>query len=266
MSFIPYLARIEKIVEECSDTKTYWIDYARKFLPGQFVEISVFGYGEAPISIAGGYDNGIMLSIRAVGNVTKKLHEMDVGDVLGVRGPFGKPWPVEKCRGNDVLIVAGGIGLAPLRPSIMHIIENRDEYGEVHVLYGAKSPSRMLYKREYKEWKKHIDMDIIVDEGDDKWDGRVGLVTELLDDVNFTGYAMVCGPPIMMKFVSIKLMEKGFDSSKIFLSLERNMKCGMGICGHCAISGKYVCLDGPVFSLNDAINLLEKPVELEGIS
>ncbi|MCD6512453.1 MAG: FAD/NAD(P)-binding protein [Thermoplasmata archaeon] len=265
MSFIPYLTKIEKIVQECNDTKTFWVEYSNSFNPGQFVEISVLGYGEAPISIAGGYENGIMLSIRAAGNVTKKLHNMKEGDVVGIRGPFGKPWPVNDVMGENLLMIAGGIGLAPLRPCIMHAIENRNDYGEVLLLYGARSPVQMLYRREYEEWRKSIDMDIIVDRGDESWKGKIGLVTELMDEVDFKGYAFVCGPPVMMKFVSMKLLEMGFDKSKIFLSLERNMKCGMGICGHCAIAGKYVCLDGPVFSLEDAMTMLEKPVELEGV-
>ena len=227
----------------------------------------MFGYGEAPISISGGDEDGIELTIRAVGNVTNRMHRMQAGDEVGIRGPFGQGWPVEKALGKNLLIVAGGIGLAPLKPVVEYAIENRDKFNMVTLLYGARRPSLMLFKYKFGEWAKSIDLLLTVDEPEPGWDGHVGVVTTLCDRIRHVAdtITMMCGPPIMMKYTSMVLIELGFPPSEMYLSLERNMKCGIGICGHCAVGGVYVCRDGPVFPLHKALRFVEKPHEVQGV-
>jgi len=265
--YIPEVARIKEIVDETPDTKTFVIDRGMNFKPGQFVELTVFGYGEAPISISGGNEEEIELTIRAVGNLTRKIHRMKPRDAVGVRGPFGRGWPVEKARGKNLLIVAGGIGLAPLRPVIEYVRSHRDEFREVTLLYGARRPSLMLYKYRMEEWSRSINLLLTVDEPEDGWDGHVGVVTTLCDKIRHVAdtITLMCGPPVMMKYTSMVLIELGFPPSEMYLSLERNMRCGLGICGHCAIGGVYVCRDGPVFPLHKALRFVEKPHEVQGV-
>jgi len=265
--YLPFLAKIKEIREETPDTKTFVISAPLKFKPGQFVELSVFGYGEAPISISGGNGECIELTIRAVGNVTNKIHRMKVGDFVGIRGPFGNGWPIEKAEGKNLLIAAGGIGLAPLKPVIEHVCKNRDKFNKVTLLYGARKPSLMLFKYKFDEWSKHMNLLLTVDEPENGWKGHVGVVTTLCDKIKHVSdtITLMCGPPVMMKYTSMVLIELGFPPSEIYLSLERNMKCGIGICGHCAVGGVYVCKDGPVFSFNRAIRFIEKPHEVQGV-
>ena len=265
--YLPAVARITDIIEETPDTKTFVISSPLKFKPGQFVELSIFGYGEAPISISGGNEKSIDLTIRAVGNITKRIHRMNVGDHVGIRGPFGNGWPVERAEGRNLLIAAGGIGLAPLKPVIEYVCNNRKKFRNVTLLYGARKPSLMLFKYKLEEWSKHMDVLLTVDEPEEGWKGNVGVVTTLCDRIKHVSdtVTLMCGPPIMMKYTSISLMELGFPTGEMYLSLERNMKCGIGICGHCAVGGLYVCRDGPVFSLNDALKLIEKPHEVQGV-
>jgi len=264
--YIPKIVKIEKIREETEDTKTFVLDSNLDYSPGQFVELSVFGYGEAPISISGG-DGKICLTIRAVGNVTRRIHEMKEGDEVGIRGPFGKGWPVEKAKGKNLLLVAGGIGLAPLRPVIEYVLKHRDNFRMVTLLYGARKPSLMLFKYEFERWSKEMDTLFTVDEPEPGWNGHVGVVTTLCDKIRHVDSTItfMCGPPVMMKYTSMVLMELGFPPGEMYLSLERNMKCGIGICGHCAVGGVYVCRDGPVFSLNKALRFIEKPHEVQGV-
>ena len=265
--YIPEICEITNIVDETADTKTFSIEPGVKYRPGQFVELSVFGYGEAPISISGGDGNRIELTIRAVGNVTKRIHRMEVGDKVGIRGPFGNGWPLKKARGRNVLIVAGGIGLAPLKPVIEYIVKNRGEFRHVTLLYGARKPSFMLYRHRFKEWAEKINLLLTVDEPEDGWNGHVGVVTTLCDKIRHVAdtITFMCGPPIMMKYTSLVLIELGFPPSEMYLSLERNMRCGIGICGHCAVGGVYVCRDGPVFPLHKALRFVEKPHEVKGV-
>lgn len=265
--YIPSVAKIVSVTDETPDTKTFKIEAGLSFKPGQFVELSVFGYGEAPISISGGENGTIDLSIRAVGNVTKKIHRMKKGDYVGIRGPFGNGWPVEKAEGKNLLIVAGGIGLAPLKPVVEYVCKHRDEFGDVTLLYGARRPSLMLFKYKFDEWKRYMDVLLTVDEAEPGWEGHVGVVTTLCDKIRHVAdtITFMCGPPIMMKYTSMVLIELGFPPSEMYLSLERNMKCGIGICGHCAVGGVYVCRDGPVFSLNKALRFIEKPHEVQGV-
>ncbi len=275
-TYIPEMCEITAIRHEAPKVKTFFIDWHGKYEPGQFVELSVLGYGEAPISVSSRYGEPFALTVREVGSVTGALHRMSEGDQVGIRGPFGTGWPMKAVRGRNLVIVAGGIGLAPLRPVIKEIIANRDEYGKVILLYGARSPWDILYRKEMGEWLPHINVEVTVDRSDvdaetmdwGAWKGKVGLVTRLLEETEVPledAYAFVCGPPIMMRFVARGLIEKGFTSHRIYVSLERNMKCGMGMCGHCQLSGRYVCLDGPVFRLEEALRFIERPEETAGV-
>ncbi len=265
--YIPKTARIMDIYEETPDTKTFKIESDLNFEPGQFVELTVFGYGEAPISISGGDENSIYLTIRSVGNVTNKMHNMQPGDFVGLRGPFGKGWPVKKAKGKNILIVAGGIGLAPLKPVVEYVIRNRDEFKDATLLYGARKPSLMLFKHMFDDWNAYMDVLLTVDEPEPGWKGHVGVVTTLCDKIRHISdtITFMCGPPIMMRYVSKLLIELGFPPSEMYLSLERNMKCGMGICGHCAVGGVYICKDGPVFPLHKALRFIETPHEVQGV-
>ncbi len=225
-------------------------------MPGQFVQVSVFGYGEAPISVCsppekqGAFD----LCIRNLGSVTGALHALDAGDKVGVRGPFGRGFPIDSMKHMDVLIVAGGIGLAPLRSIIDSVFLNRDEYGRLVVLYGTGTPEEILFPAELEAWQLEEGNEILVtvDEGGPDWPGNVGVITTLfskvdIDPVN-TVVAALVGPPVMYRFVLMELEGLGIPEEQIFFSLERRMKCGVGKCGNCQVEDVYVCVDGPVFS------------------
>ena len=229
------------------------------FRPGQFNMLYHFGFGEVPISISGdpSRKNMFVHTIRAVGNVTGAIGKLRAGDMLGLRGPFGNGWPVDKAAGDDLVIVAGGIGLAPLRPALYLALKNRKNYGKIILLYGARTPDDILYRKELEKWRSRFDLyvDVTVDRGLSGWAGNVGVVTTLFSRANFDPYqttAMICGPEIMMRYVVLELQKKGVTDEKIFVSMERNMKCGVGLCGHCQIGPTFVCKNGPVYSY-DAI-------------
>jgi len=225
--------------------------------PGQFVEVSFLGLGEAPISISSsptqkGY---FELCVRNAGKITSKMHTLKVGDKLGIRGPFGHGFPVDELKGKDLLFVAGGLGIAPLRSFINFVVDKRKDFGKVSLLLGCKEPSQLLYKEEIDRWSALTDLycRCTVDRTAPEWKGNVGLITELIPGVDLDvkqTYAVVCGPPIMYKFVIIKLIEKKLPEKQILVSLERRMKCGVGKCGHCQIQHLYCCQDGPVFSFH----------------
>ena len=234
------------------------------FLPGQFVMIEVPGYGEAPFSISSSTSNKgfIELCIRKVGTVTNALHRAQRGAKVGIRGPFGTHFPLERMKGQSILLIAGGLGLAPLRAPIYYVTENRSEFKDVHILYGAKKPDQLLFDYQYESWRRidDVNMQIIVEDPDDSWDGPVGLITRLLDDVDVTPnetYAIVCGPPVMFKFVCQRLSQIGIPMDQMFVSLERRMQCGMGKCCRCNVGSTYTCTDGPVFDYWSVINLKE---------
>jgi len=234
------------------------------FTAGQFVELSVFGVGEAPISISSAPSKKgfIELCVRKVGDVTGVLHSKKCGDVVGLRGPLGKGFPFQEMKGHDVLLVAGGLGIAPLRSLINHIHDERHEFGKVTILYGVRNPSEVLFRRQFDMWKHRDDFDlwITVDESDNEWNGEIGRVTELFEhvDVDSTStFGAICGPPVMYKPVIDKMRGKGMDLDKIYMSFERRMRCGVGKCGHCGVGHKYACIDGPVFSYWEAMNLRE---------
>ncbi len=267
--FIPRLARIIDIRDETPDTKTFKVSFINhqdfSIVPGQFMELTVFGYGEAPFSISAFDSKTIELTIRRMGTVTTALFKLGVGGIIGLRGPLGNGWPLDKLNNRNILIVAGGIGLAPLRPLIHYIIDHRSNFGDVILFYGARTPSDLLYKGELMEWDKHINVYLTVDRGDESWTGRVGVVTILFDEIKVSPentIALQCGPSIMMHFVTKKLREIGFNDDQIYLSLERLMKCGMGMCGKCTISGTYVCLNGPVFCCSEIKGFVEKIPEI----
>jgi NAD(P)H-flavin reductase len=224
--------------------------------PGQFVMVSVLGVGEAPISITSSpsRSNGrFELCVRRVGNVTNALHTMQEGDKVGIRGPFGTGFPLERMRGKDVLFAPGGLGIAPLRSLINQVIDERGSYGRVIILYGAKRPEELLFVDEVNEWIERDDVEclVTVDRGDETWDGHVGVITTLFPKISVNPrntVAITCGPPIMYRFVLMEMLGKGIPETQIYLSLERRMKCGVGKCGHCQINSLYCCQEGPVFN------------------
>jgi sulfhydrogenase subunit gamma (sulfur reductase) len=231
--------------------------------PGQFVEISIFGAGEAPISLAssptrrGSFD----IVIRNVGKVTAALHRLQAGDEVGVRGPFGKGFPIQTLVGNDLLIVAGGIGIVPLRSLIHYVLDNRREFGKVMIMLGCKTPQSILFGDEIATWSQRLDITFscTVDRADPDWKGNVGVIASLIPGVTLSKhtYAVVVGPPVMYRYVITELLIKKIPAQHIIVSLERHMKCGLGKCGHCQINNIYCCQDGPVFSYDKLRDLEE---------
>jgi NAD(P)H-flavin reductase len=238
------------------------------FQPGQFVMLELPGIGEAPFSISSSpiRHGDIELCIRGAGNMTNFLSRVQRGTQVGISGPFGTSFPMEKMYGQNVMLIAGGLGIAPLRSPALAVLENRSRYGIVDIIYGAKRPSELLFTYLYDMWRKFdINLNIIVDEPDETWDGRVGLITEILKDriaiygdaLPANTYAIVCGPPIMFKFVCSMLVEAGLPMQKMFVSLERRMHCGRGKCCRCNIGSTYTCIEGPVFDYWSVMNLKE---------
>ncbi len=232
--------------------------------PGQFIELSVFGIGEAPISVASSptKKGSFELAIRKTGNLTSVLHRMSTGTTVGIRGPFGNGFPVNDFQGKDVLIVAGGIGLFPLRSLIYYILDNRVDYGRLTILSGCRTPQERVFADDLAKWTKRHDLELLetVDRCDEEWAGNVGMVTTLFDKVEVAlgkTVAIIVGPPVMYKFVVAECKKKDIADEQILLSLERRMKCGVGKCGHCQINGIYVCQEGPVFTYSELKKLQE---------
>ncbi len=224
------------------------------FAAGQFNMLYLFGVGEIPISISGdpAESDTLVHTTRRVGTVTRAMGKLKTGDLLGVRGPFGAAWPIEEARGHDVLLVAGGIGLAPLRPALYQLLAQRDDFGRIVLLYGARTQEDLLYRPELEQWRGRFDLEIFVtvDRATGDWHGNVGVVTTLIPHAPFnpgTSIAMVCGPEVMMRFTVQALRKRGVNADRIYLSLERNMKCAVGACGHCQFGPFFICRDGPVF-------------------
>jgi len=235
------------------------------FRPGQFSMLWVFGVGELPISISGDASepNKLVYTVRSVGKATHALVSRGAGDQVGVRGPFGVGWPMETARGRDVVIVAGGIGLAPLRPVIYEVLGNREQYGRLVILYGARSPRDVIYRKELSAWARQRETQVLttVDYGGLSWHGHVGVVTTLFRYARLhpsRSIAMICGPEIMMRFVTRELETLGLNRDDIYVSMERNMKCGEGFCGHCQYGAHFICKDGPVFPYQKIRPLLDK--------
>jgi anaerobic sulfite reductase subunit B len=230
--------------------------------PGQFVMVYVLGIGEVPISVSGARDRSVplALTVRAVGAVTEAICASRPGTVLGIRGPFGTAWPIAAAEGADVIVVAGGIGLAPLRPVLLRALERRNAYGEVVLLYGARKPADLLYSAVLERWRGRASVEVTVDAAEAGWRGNVGVVPRLVPAARFeaaSATAFVCGPEIMMRFSVQALLERGVPPSRIHLSLERNMRCGLGHCGHCQLGPMLICRDGPVYGYDTAAPWLE---------
>jgi sulfhydrogenase subunit gamma (sulfur reductase) len=224
--------------------------------PGQFVEVSLLGIGEAPISISSSpsrSDDAFELCVRQAGALTSAMHGLKPGDFIGIRGPFGRGFPIENFRGKDMLFAPGGLGLAPLRSLINEVLDHRSNFGRVIILYGARQPSEMLFKDELSQWEERDDVELYltVDHADESWEGNVGVITTLFSKIHVHArntMAVTCGPPVMYRFVLMELQSLGIPEGNIWLSLERRMKCGVGKCGHCQMDHLYICIDGPVFS------------------
>jgi NAD(P)H-flavin reductase len=257
---MPFWAEVAEIQPEVENLTTIWLRFQDPklqneytFEPGQFNMLLLPEYGEAAISICSDMEkrDTIGHTVRFVGNVTRAVGRLKKGDVIGVRGPFGTHWPIERLEGQDLILAAGGIGLPPLRPVIYHIVHDRAKFGKVILLYGARTPADLLYTSEFEAWRKAgIDVQITVDRADDTWNGQVGVVSMLfyhfrLDPAKTA--VMTCGPEIMIRFVVYEALARRVPAEKIFVSLERNMKCGQGSCGHCQLGPFFVCKDGPVF-------------------
>ena len=267
--YLPVMCKVESVEDLTPSEKLFRITrpdgQGFGHRPGQFMQISVFGIGEAPISVSSSPTRGNYLEfgIRKAGELTGVLHDdIKPGDTFGIRGPFGTCFDVELLNGKDLILVAGGCGLAPLRSLIQYCEDRRDEFGKISILYGSKSPQDMLYKDEIVDWENGdaFDMYSTVDNITEGtcWDGNVGLITTLVPPLDIdpkNTMSVICGPPIMYKFVIQELYKKGLENKDIIVSLERYMKCGVGKCGHCTIEHKYCCLDGPVFRLDEVIDL-----------
>lgn len=261
----PYIlnqAKIEKITQETEDIKTFDISFLDdklkenfNYIPGQFVMFSAFGVGEAPFCISSsptvkGY---FQCSIKKMGKVTQEIHHLEEGDIVGIRGPYGNGFPVAELKGKNLLFVAGGIGLAPLRSLINYAFTNRDDFKSITIVNGARTSKDLVYKKEYPVWEKAKDthLHLTVDCREDNWSCMVGVVPRILEEIKpscVDSAAIVCGPPVMIRFTIPVLLKLGFCEEAIITTLERQMQCGLGICGHCMVGGVYVCKDGPVFS------------------
>lgn len=265
MTPVPY-----RVVERAQETRDTWTlaleplaDPVRP-APGQFVMLYAFGVGEIPISTSGCPDPAgrLIHTIRAVGPVSAALGGASVGTVIGVRGPFGTAWPLDEAQGRDLVLVAGGIGLAPLRPAFRAALAERDGLGTLSLLVGARTPDDLLFADELAAWRSHLDAEVLVtvDAARPDWHGRVGLVTALLPAAAFdpaTAVAFVCGPEVMMTFVARALLDRGVERDRIWISTERNMRCGLGHCGHCQLGPLLICRDGPVLRYDRIAPLLE---------
>ncbi|OGB93212.1 MAG: hypothetical protein A2Z31_09060 [candidate division NC10 bacterium RBG_16_65_8] len=271
--YLPKVTVLDRVVEEIADVKTFYWHFEdpaeqaafRKFLPGQFAQVSVFGAGEFPASLPPSpTEEELFFTVRRVGSVTAALHQLRPGDQFGVRGPYGNGFPMDQYFGRNLLFVAGGIGLIPLRSCLIYALDNRDRYGTIQLFYGARGLQDLMYLGALREWEmtRGFECYLTVDRADDHWTGHVGVVGSLFREPGVTvpvenTTAFVCGPPVMFRFVIRDLKEMGFQDCNIMSTLERYMKCGVGKCGHCCIGLAYVCADGPVFTYEQIMRLGE---------
>jgi NAD(P)H-flavin reductase len=262
--YLPKVAVLDRVVNEIDDVRTFYWRFEdpgeqqafRQFRPGQFAQVSLFGIGEFPASLPPSpTENEMFFTIRQVGACTAAFHELKAGDRFGVRGPYGNGFPMEEYYGKNLVFVAGGIGLIPLRSCIVYALANRDKYRRIQIFYGTKSPKELMYKTGFREWEhvEGVECHLTVDRGGAGWAGNVGVVGSLFKQPGVTipvenTVAFVCGPPVMFRFVIQDLLAMGFQEGAIVSTLERYMKCGVGKCGHCCIGVAYVCVDGPVFT------------------
>ena len=268
-TYIPIPMKVERILNENPDRslRTYDLSFVNeedknnfKYLPGQFCEFSILGKGESPFGIASSPTEKDILkfTVNRTGSVTNDIHHLQVGDTVGIRGPMGNWYPVEKFKGGDVVIIGGGFAFTTLRSMLIYMLENRADYGKITVIYGARTPDLFIYKDELKEWDKRDDLilHLTIDRPMKGWGGLCGFVPTITKELALdpTSWVVVCGPPIMIKFTLPVLIESGFPDNKIYTSLERRMKCGIGKCGRCGIGSKYISVDGPVFSYEELKN------------
>jgi len=263
---VPRIARVRRRHRDGPEVWTLDIEpheSVPSFLPGQFNMLTVFGVGEVPISLSGdpAEPDRLVHTIRSVGPVSAALTRLSQGDVVGLRGPYGAGWPMAEAIGRDVVVVAGGLGLAPLRPALYRLLAERVRYGKIALLYGTRGPTDILFRRELESWRRRLDIDIevTVDHAGPDWHGHVGVVTTLIPRAGFDplhAIALVCGPEVMMRFAIAGLRHAGLADDAIYLSMERNMKCAIGFCGHCQFGTVFVCRDGPVFRYDRVRTLL----------
>lgn len=264
--FLPSLYRVERVRRESADTATLGIAPGQgempAFLPGQFFMLYAFGVGEIPVSVSGRPGEELLFhTIRAVGAVSRALMRLEPGDSLGVRGPYGSPWPLEEAEGNDLLLIAGGLGLAPIRSAFVEALARRERYGRIVLLYGARSPAELLFGGEIEGWRSRRDLqvEVTVDHAAPSWRGSVGVVPDRIGHLRFTpehAVALVCGPEVMMRFTASALLRAGLPPERIYLSLERNMKCALAVCGRCQFGPTFLCREGPVFAYDRIGRLL----------
>lgn len=259
---IPKTRKVKRVIRETRDTFTLCVEHdadepGKSFLPGQFNMLYAFGAGEVPISISGDPAKPDLChhTIRNVGTVTRALAKLKAGGTVGVRGPFGRSWPVSASKGSDIVIIAGGIGLAPLRPALYALLAERDQFGEIILLYGARTQEDLLFTKEFERWrgKYGVQVRVTIDSAGRSWKGNVGVVTTLFPGVQFdpaNTVAMICGPEVMMRFSVQELKHCGVEERNIYVTMERNMKCAIGFCGHCQFGPAFICKDGPVFSFD----------------
>lgn len=271
--FIPCLATLKTAIQLTPDIKLLSVELEDPdiragfdYKPGQFALLSAFGEGEAPFGIVSlpRQGDGLEFAVRRIGTVTRALQELEPGDTLGVRGPFGNWFPLEDYEGKNIVIIGGGIGMAPLRPVINRILEQRDNYQELLIINGARTPQDLVFQPEFPTWMKapRTRLELTVDRGDEHWKGRVALVPDVVKELAPSpdnAIALICGPPIMIRFTLAKLRNSGFKDNQIVTTLEAKMKCGLGKCARCNIGEKYVCQDGPVFTLEQISQFLEQP-------
>ena len=271
--FVPYLATLKSAVDLTPDVKLLGVELENSaekasfdYKPGQFALLSAFGEGEAPFGIVSlsQRSDGLEFAVRHIGTVTNALHELELGDVLGVRGPFGNYFPLEDYVGKNMVIIGGGIGMAPLRPVINQMLEQRDNYQDLLIINGARTPQDLVFAPEFKTWMEapRTKLELTVDRGDEHWGERVALVPDVVKEVAPSPdntIAITCGPPIMIHYTLIVLKELGFKDNQIVTTLEAKMKCGLGKCARCNVGDKYVCQDGPVFTLEQISQFLEQP-------
>ena len=269
---LPYLGKLVEVRDLATEIKLFRVEMLngggeafRTFQPGQFAFVSAFGLGEAPFGIANAAGRGpaVDFAVARLGSVTTGLHELGEGDIIGVRGPLGNWFPMKKFQEKNLIVLGGGIGGAPLRPVIQHVLDHRSDYGRLTILWAARHPSLLVFTDEYDEWRASPDTDLhlTVDNPDEKWDHNVGLITQLLEKVSPSPentITITCGPPIMIHFVTKMLQEKmGFAPKNNYVTLEARMHCGMGKCGRCNLGEKLICVDGPVFNMEEVGGLLE---------
>ena len=262
----PFL--VQRVRRETRDSFTLELQSANgaahsPFLAGQFNMLYVFGVGEVPMSITGdpADQDTIVHTTRSAGIVSGAVCKLKRGDIVGIRAPFGSPWPVEEASGKDVILIAGGIGLAPLRPVIYQILSDREKYGKLILIHGSRTPTDILYQNELAKWRSRLDfrVAVTVDRAPSGWRGSVGVVTTLIPKVSFDSrkaIAMVCGPEVMMRFVVRELEARGVEKKQVYISMERNMKCAVGFCGHCQLGPRFICKDGPVFRYDQIAPLI----------